>query len=107
MNNSEKFNDVISKMKRTPHLAEAANDILQAIKDDAAKVLGSEVWVYHPNEEAKIVLLKEGESLPDGWYDCPTKAKEASESAKKPVRSASTKAPEEQAESVTTPQAGG
>lgn len=95
--------EFLASRNETRNIAER---LREAIEKDKIGVNRFDTWGYHPIEEAKIFLLKEGESLPDGWYDCPTKAKEASESVKKPVRSASTKAPEEQAESVTKPQAG-
>lgn len=28
-------------------------------------------WGFHPMEKAKIFDLKEGESLPEGWFDTP------------------------------------
>ena len=30
-------------------------------------------WGYHAKQEAKIFELKEGESLPSGWFDSPAR----------------------------------
>ena len=44
-------------------------------------------WGYHAKQEAKIFELKEGESLPSGWFDSPARVEE-----EKPKRKSKPKA---------------
>ena len=73
MNSSSRFDAVISRMLATPALAEAAKEIVQALKADETANSSVQTWGYHPSEGARIFDLKEGESLPKGWFDAPVK----------------------------------
>lgn len=60
-----------------------------------------QTWGYHPDGSAQIFDLKEGESLPDGWYDhYPTAEDLASEQPKKrrgrPPKSQMSEEPDEE-----------
>ena len=58
-------------------------------------------WGYHAKQEAKIFELKEGESLPSGWFDSPARVEVVKPKRKPKAEEAEDKSEAEAEEDLT------